>query len=496
LKDPAVKRVVIAGGGTAGWVAAAALSSQLGPLLEITLVESDEIGVVGVGEATIPTVRSFHKIIGLDEREFMRATRATFKLGIAFENWARPGDRYIHAFGEIGKSTWMGDFHNMWLEAKSEGYGGELADYCFELQAARAGKFFTSENSPINYAYHFDAGLYGAYLRLLFEPRGVNRVEGKIVRVEQDGESGFVRAVLMENGDRIEGDLFIDCTGFRGLLIEQTLKAGYEDWSRWLPMDSALAVQTESTGEIPPYTRAIAREAGWQWRIPLQHRVGNGLVYCSQHISEEEARNALLGNLTGAPLFDPRLIRFQTGRRRKAWDRNVVAIGLASGFLEPLESTSIHLFMIGMTRLIQLFPFDGVNEASVRHYNESCRKEIEQIRDFVILHYKLTERDDTPFWRSCRDMDIPDSLAQRIELFRESGYAYQATDDLFRVTSWLQVMLGQRLEPRRYHLMGRMLGHKRLRNALEALKVNISSAVARMPSHKQFIHEYCSAVAP
>jgi tryptophan halogenase len=484
---------VIAGGGTAGWIAAAALAQQLGPLLDITLVESDDIGTVGVGEATIPTVRTFHQLIGLDERGFMRATQGTFKLGISFEDWAKLGDRYIHAFGDIGKSTWMGDFQNMWLEAKAHGFGGELGDYCFELQAARAGKFATAETAKINYAYHFDAGLYAGYLRQLFEPKGVKRIEGKITGVEQHPETGFVEALIMESGARVEGDLFIDCTGFRGLLIEQTLKAGYQDWGHWLLTDSALAVQTRSTSEVPPYTRAIAREAGWQWKIPLQHRVGNGLVYCSQYVSEDNARRTLLAHLDAEALFEPRLIKYRTGVRRKIWDKNVVAMGLASGFLEPLESTSIHLIMVGVTRLIQLFPFGGVNEALIGHYNEKSRNEFERIRDFVILHYKLTEREDTPFWRACREMEIPETLAQRIALFRASGYAYQAPDDLFRVTSWLLVMLGQRLSPQGHHHMGRLLGQKRLRQALEALKTNIADAVGRMPAHKAFLDQYLAA---
>jgi tryptophan 7-halogenase len=493
LASQRVKRVVIAGGGTAGWVAAAALAQQLGPLLDITLVESDDIGTVGVGEATIPTVRAFHQLIGLDEREFMRATRATFKLGISFENWARLGDRYIHAFGDIGKSAWMGDFHNMWLQAKAEGFGGDIGDYCFELQAAKAGKFTLSDNVPINYAYHFDAGLYAAHLRGVFEAKGVKRVEGVIAGVEQDPESGFVRALVMQSGARVEGELFIDCTGFRGLLIEQTLKAGYEDWSHWLATDSALAVQTASTGEILPYTRAIARQAGWQWRIPLQHRVGNGLVYCSKYISEDEARATLIASLEGEPLFEPRLIRYRTGRRRKNWDKNVVALGLASGFLEPLESTSIHLIMIGITRLIQLFPFGGDFEPLSQRYNQASQREIECIRDFVILHYKLTQRDDAQFWRACAQMEIPETLRERIELFRGSGYAYQAPDDLFRVTSWVLVMLGQQLKPQNYHRMGELLGKKRLRNALETLKGSIAAAVAKMPTHKEFVKGYCSA---
>jgi tryptophan halogenase len=496
VQGQSIKRVVIAGGGTAGWTAAAALSQQLGPLLDITLVESEEIGIVGVGEATIPTIRTFHALLGLDEREFMRATQATFKLGIGFDDWARVGDRYIHAFGEIGKSTWMGGFHHMWLMAKAAGFGDALGDYCLEHQAAEAGKFVLSEQAPMNYAYHFDAGLYARYLRSIYEPRGVKRIEGKILSVEQNPANGYVTALVMESGLRVEGDLFIDCTGFRGLLIEQTLKAGYEDWRHWLPTDSALAVQTSFTDRILPYTRSMARSAGWQWRIPLQHRVGNGLVFCSAHISEQDARAELLANLKGSPLFEPRLIRYVTGRRRKSWDKNVIALGLASGFLEPLESTSIHLIQVGVTRLIKLFPFGGEFEALSARFNVQSNTELERIRDFVILHYKLTERDDTPFWRACREMAIPDSLAERIALFRESGHAYQSAEDLFSVTSWAFVMVGQRLMPRQYHHMGALLGEQRVRKALETLKGSIARGVAAMPLHKEFVRSYCPAATP
>jgi tryptophan halogenase len=496
VQGQSIKRVVIAGGGTAGWTAAAALSQQLGPLLDITLVESDEIGIVGVGEATIPTIRTFHALLGLDEREFMRATQATFKLGIGFDDWARVGDRYIHAFGENGKSTWMGGFHNMWLMAKAAGFGDALGDYCLEHQAAEAGKFVIYEQAPMNYAYHFDAGLYARYLRSIYEPKGVKRIEGKISSVEQNPANGYVTALVMESGLRVEGDLFIDCTGFRGLLIEQTLKAGYEDWRHWLPTDSALAVQTSSTDRILPYTRSMARSAGWQWRIPLQHRVGNGLVYSSAHISEQDARAELLANLKTAPLFEPRLIRYVTGRRRKSWDKNVIALGLASGFLEPLESTSIHLIQVGVTRLIKLFPFGGDFETLSARFNTQSNTELERIRDFVILHYKLTEREDTPFWRACREMAIPDSLAERIALFRESGHAYMAADDLFSVTSWAFVMVGQRLMPRQYHRMGALLGEQRLRKALETLKGSIARGVAAMPMHKEFVRSYCPAGTP
>lgn len=494
MQNQPVKRVVIAGGGTAGWTVASALAQQLGQLLDITLVESDEIGTVGVGEATIPPIRSFHALLGVDEREFMRATQATFKLGIAFENWTRSGDRYLHAFGEIGKTSWMGEFHNLWLMGKAGGYGGELGDYCFESQAAEAGKFAISKSPPINYAFHLDAGLYAGFLRRKFEPRGIRRVEGKIAHVEQDAESGYVTALVMENGGtRVEGDLFVDCTGFRGLLIEQALETGYDDWRHWLPTDSALAVQTGSTGKIPPYTRSIARSAGWQWRIPLQSRVGNGLVYCSSHQSEDEASAELLGNLDGEPLTEPRLIRYVTGRRRKTWVKNVVAVGLSSGFLEPLESTSIHLIQIGAMRLMQLFPFGGNFESLAARYNAQAHNEFERIRDFLVLHYKLTERDDAPFWRDCRDMEIPGSLAERIALFRDSAYAYQAPGDLFSVASWLFVMVGQGLLPQNFHHMGALLGEQRLRRALESLKSNIASAVDKMPGHRDFLKRYCPA---
>lgn len=491
MEAAVIRKVVVTGGGTAGWVTAAALSKQFPDLIEIVLVESEDIGTVGVGEATFPSILAFHRLLELDEREFMRAAKATFKLGISFENWGGLGDRYIHAFGTIGRSTWMGDFQHFWLAAREGGFGGELGDYCFERKAAENGKFAFSDKLQINYAYHFDAGLYAAHLRRLSEARGVRRIEGKIASVEQHPESGYIQALVLESGERVTGDLFVDCSGFRGLLIEQTLKAGYDDYSNWLRTDSALAVQTPSTDEIPPYTRSIARQAGWQWRIPLQHRVGNGLVFSSQYQSLDEARHTLVSNLDREPLFEPRLLRFKAGRRLKAWDKNVVAIGLASGFIEPLESTSIHLIQIGVTRLMQLFPFSGITNALISRYNDQSRIEYERIRDFIILHYKVTEREDTPFWRDCRHMEIPDSLAQRIELFRESGQAYQATDEMFRVESWMQVMLGQRLYPRGYHHMGRMLGPERLRKALDTLQGSIAGAVARLPSHKDFLRSYC-----
>ena len=490
-----VKKVVIAGGGTAGWIAAAALVKQLGRLLDITLIESDEIGTIGVGESTIPTVRAFHSLLGIDEREFMRATQSSFKLGIAFENWSAIGDRYFHSFGVIGKSTWMADFHHFWLQAQAEGFAGPLGDYCFELQAAEANKFATGENAPINYAYHLDATAYARFLRGMSEPDGVKRVEGKITKVEQDPESGFIQALVLDSGQRIEGDLFIDCTGFRGLLIEQTLGTGYEDWSHWLPTNSAYAVQTTSTGPAVPYTKAIAHKAGWRWRIPLQHRVGNGLVFCSDYMSDEEARALLLREIEGEPLFDPRLIRYKTGSRRKVWNKNCLALGLASGFIEPLESTSIHLIMTAVTRLMQSFPFNGFDEPMIERFNTLSRTELEGVRDFIILHYHLTQRDDSAFWMRCRDMEIPDSLAKRMALFRDNAQAYQAPDELFRIDSWVQVMLGQQLQPRGYHQVARMMPPGQLRRTLADLKGNIAGTVAKMPSHQEFLDHYCAGPA-
>jgi tryptophan halogenase len=491
LKANEVTRVVIAGGGTAGWLAAAAISNQLGKLLKITLIESDEIGTIGVGEATIPPIRVFHKLLQIDEQEFMRATAATFKLGITFENWARVGDHYIHSFGRNGKPTWMCEFHNFWLRGLEIGVKSDLGDYCFELQAAKAGRFATSPQSEINYAYHFDAGQYAKFLRQFSEKFGVQRVEGKIREVRQHGESGHIESLVLDSGALIEGDLFIDCTGFRGLLIEQTLKSGYESWSHWLPCDSAAAMQTELVGAAPPFTRSIAMDAGWRWCIPLQHRVGNGLVYSSQHLTDDSAREQLLQAVVGRPVNQPRVLKFQTGRRRVVWNKNCIALGLASGFVEPLESTSIHLMMVGVTRLLHMFPWGGFTPALADQFNQQSRLEMERVRDFVVLHYHATEREDTPFWQHCRHMAIPDTLAQRIELFREKAYAYQLDQELFRVDSWSQVMLGQRIIPRNYHQIARTIEDAELVKYLADFRQSVSEAVARLPPHQEFVNRYC-----
>ena len=490
MDKPKVNRVVVAGGGTAGWIAAFALAKQIGPLIDITLVESDDIGTVGVGESTIPTSRTFHQYMGVDEREFVQATRSTFKLGIRFENWAREGDRYMHSFGTLGRGTWMADFHHFWLEARRQGWAGEVGEYCLEHQAAWAEKFSDSDRPSLNYAYHLDATAYGQYLRGIAEGLGVRRVEGKIDQVQQNAESGDIEALVLDNGQRIEGDLFIDCTGFRGLLIEQTLQSGFEDWGHWLPTDSALPVQTQATEPAKPYTRAIAHKAGWRWQIPLQHRVGNGLVFASAFMEEEGARRILSEGLEGEPPFEPRLIRFKAGRRRKSWINNCIAVGLSSGFVEPLESTSIHLIMIAVTRLLQAFPFGGITPALRDRFNEQADREIVGIRDFIILHYHATERDDSEFWQHCRNMSIPDSLAERIHLFREHAHAFQDSHDLFRIDSWVQVMLGQRQDPASYHLVARLMSEPRLREALATLQSNISRSVEAMSSHAQVLQKY------
>ena len=487
------KTIVIAGGGTAGWLAAAILSRQLGALADVTLVESEDIGTVGVGESTIPTIRTFHALIGVDERQFMQATGASFKLAISFENWARDGDRYLHSFGDVGKSTWMSDFQHFWLEARANGLTKPFGAYCLEHEAADARRFATGPNATLNYAYHFDAGRYARFLRQHCEAQGLRRVEGKITRVEQDAD-GDIAALVMENGARIEGDLFFDCTGFRALLIGETLGVGFEDWSRWLPTNRALAMQTAATEPAVPYTRAIAHDAGWRWKIPLQHRVGNGLVYCSDHLDDDAAHARLLGAVEGEHLIEPRLIRFRTGRRKAAWHRNCIALSLASGFVEPLESTSIHLVMIALTRFLQLLPEGRASPAAIARFNEQAAREIEGVRDFIILHYHLNARDE-PFWRERREMSIPDSLAERIALFRDSANAYQGDHELFRVASWLQVMLGQRLEPRSHHPLVRLMPPAQLKATLKAMSDSVANAVHALPAHQSFLDRYSPEAA-
>ena len=490
-----IKKVVIAGGGTAGWCAAAGLSRLMGPLLDITLIESADIGIIGVGEATIPTIRTFHSLINVDEQAFMKATNGTFKLGIDFENWKRDGHHYFHSFGTTGKAPWMAPFHNLWLEARDQGYGGSFDDYSLELKAAHADKFQIHKNLPLSYAYHFDAAVYGKYLRKLSEETGVKRIEGEIVSVQQDAQTGFITTLTLASGQVVEGDLFIDCTGFRGLLIEQTLKAGWEDWGHWLPTDRALAVQTRSDKPIRPSTRAIAHGEGWRWRIPLQTRVGNGLIYSSAYLSDEAAEERLRSLLDEPMLTEPRLVKYRTGRRKKFWDKNCIAMGLSSSFVEPLESTSIHLFQRSVLHLVQNFPFFGATDALSAHYNDLSLKELEYARDFVILHYKLNQRTDSQFWKDRAAMSVPDDLQARIDLFRESGITFQGQGELFRVDSWVQVMMGQGLEPRGWHRLGVFMNREEQQGVFDGLKKTVDHTVAQMSDHDAFVKSYCPFIA-
>lgn len=487
-------RVVVAGGGTAGWLAAYSLIKRLGNLLDVTLVESDQIGTVGVGEATVPTMHRFHAFFGIDEREFMRATQATFKLGIVFENWGAPGESYAHTFGEIGQSNWMVEFHQYWLEAHAHGFGGSLEDYCLELKAAEAGKFAKKAGeTPLTYAFHLNATAYAAFLRQKSEALGVRRVEGKISEITVNPETGDIQSLELDEDRQVAGDFFIDCTGFRSLLLGGALGVEFEDWGHWLAADRALAVQTESTEPPRPYTRAIAHASGWQWKIPLQTRTGNGLVYSSRFCSDDDARATLLGNITGETITEPLQLKFKTGRRINAWHKNCVAIGLSSGFVEPLESTSIHLIDTALVRLMRLFPFSGAMEPLAEQFNHETQVEWEAVRDFIILHYKQTQRDDSEFWNFYRTMEIPDSLAHRIELFRENGYVWSDLANLFRAHSWIQVMFGQGLFPDSCHGASRILPPEALKAELEKLSADVNRNLAQLPDHSAFIQQYCPA---
>jgi len=488
-----IKNIVIAGGGTAGWMTAAAFSKLLGKNLNITLVESDDIGTIGVGEATIPPIKTFHKLLGINEQEVMRATHATFKLGIGFENWGQESEQYIHSFGVTGKECWAGEFHHFWLHGLRKGINFDFGDYCYELQAAKANKFALSTNTPINYAYHLDATLYAKYLRKFSENLGVSRIEGKIKQVNKENQTGHINSLTLASGKVIEGDFFVDCTGFQGLLIEQALHTGFDDWSHWLPCNRAVAVQTKAVSAPLPYTRSIAHKNGWQWRIPLQNRVGNGLVYCSKYCSDEDAIDKLIANIDGEMITEPRVIKFNTGRRRKGWNKNCVAFGLSSGFIEPLESTSIHLIMSGIIRLLRLFPFDGIHQSAIDEYNNKLDSELNAVRDFIILHYKATKREDSNFWLHCKNMEIPASLSHKIQLFKDTGRVFLDDGDIFRVDSWTQVMLGQGIMPEQYHKIAEVMNDKELENFMASLKSSITNAVEKLPSHGEFVQNYCKS---
>ena len=498
--DKRIRKVVIVGGGTAGWMSAAALSKVLiNDYCKVELVESEAIGTVGVGEATIPQIQTFNKILGIDEDEFIRATKATFKLGIEFCDWGKLGDSYVHPFGTYGVPIESVPFHHYWLKMYKEGRLASLDDFSLACKAAKQNKFTRPLDMPqsplsqISYAFQFDAGLYAKYLRGYAETRGVKRTEGKIAQVHQRASDGYIESVELENGQTIEADLFIDCSGFRGLLIEQTLKTGYQDWSQWLPCDRAVAVPCAKNGDPEPYTRSTARQAGWQWRIPLQHRTGNGHVYSSNFISDDEAAQTLLDNLDGEPLADLNKLRFVTGRRNKFWNKNVVAIGLSSGFIEPLESTSIYLIQTGIARLIGLFPDRDFRQADIDKYNQQAIDEIEAIRDFIIVHYKATQRDDTPFWKYCKNMSVPSSLQDRMDLFKGSGRLYREAEELFSEVSWFAVMFGQGIEPDSYHPIVDAYDSNGLHKYLAGVSDVIDRSVRSMPSHADFIQKHCAA---
>lgn len=495
IRTRPVKRVVIAGGGTAGWMAAAAVSRVLGETLDITLVESEEIGTVGVGEATIPTLLSFHRMIDIGEQDYMAAVQGTVKLGISFENWLDVGHRYIHSFGFSGKDRGTTGFQHFWLRGHKEGIASGYEDYCLELKAATEDRFAHLPNGGLNYAYHMDASLYARFLRKFSERHGAKRVEGKIAEVLTDAESGHITALKMENGDTIEGDLFIDCTGFRALLIGKTLGVGFTDWSHWLFNDSALATQTTAVRDAVPYTRAIAGSAGWQWRIPLQHRVGNGIVYSSRHMSDDQARDEFLGSLEGEVIKQPWPIRFKPGQRQQCWAKNCVALGLAGSFIEPLESTTIHLIQRGIVHLLQNFP-QVITQPAIDEYNARLDEELQHVRDFVVMHYHLSDRRDSPYWREIAEMEIPSTLRHRIDLFRETGTVFHVPGELFGENSWIQVMMGQGILPKRYHPTADVLSPDDLKRFLDSIRHNVLGNVQRMPAHMDYLRSYCPAPKP
>lgn len=491
-----IKNVVIVGGGTAGWLTAALLQKVVGTSINITLVESEAIGTVGVGEATIPPIRLVNQVLGINEAEFLRETKATIKLAIKFENWRTPNESYFHTFGSPGKSMAFCHFHHFVNRAKHLGHESTIWDYDLNYLCATQGKFaHIKAQDPVldlPYAYHFDASLYAQFLRRYCQKLGAKRIEGMIESVQQH-PSGDIAGVTLQDGQQIHGDLFVDCSGFRGLLIQQALGVGYDDWTHLLPCDRAVAVPSERFDKTVPYTRAIAHKAGWQWRIPLQHRNGNGLVYCSAHMSDDEAAHSLLNNLDSTPIGDPKVIHFKTGRRRKQWHKNVVTVGLASGFLEPLESTSIHLIQSAIVRLIHLFPHQGIDSAAVDEFNQQSELEYTQIRDFLVLHYHLTERDDSQFWRNMQSMDIPASLAHKMALFKQTGKLFRQQNDLFLESSWLQVMVGQGIEPNDYHPIANNLSEPQLLNMLKKMREVKQEPLTSLPSHDEFLKHFCKA---
>ncbi|NBB51951.1 tryptophan halogenase [Rhizobium sp. CRIBSB] len=493
-----IQRILIVGGGTAGWMTAAALSHVLRGSVKIELVESEAIGTVGVGEATIPPILLFNALLGIDEDTFIRETQATFKLGIQFRDWFRKDHEYFHPFGQYGTRIDAAAFHQYWLRLHQAGLDDDLDAYSVTTVAAKLGRFARPERDPrsilsqMTHAFHFDAGMYARFLRARSEKAGVVRHEGRIadVRLKADG---FIESVALDDGRTLAADFFIDCSGFRGLLIEGALKTGYEDWTHWLPCDRAVAMPCARVEDPVPYTRSTALEAGWRWRIPLQHRTGNGYVYCSRYIGDDEAQARLRGSLDGAAMADPNFLRFTTGRRKKAWNRNCLAIGLSAGFLEPLESTSIHLIQTGISKLLLSFPDTGFPQADIDNYNHLVQLEYERVRDFVVLHYHATERQDQPLWRQVAAMDIPDTLKAKMDQFRSRGRVFRFEDELFQETSWVAVLLGQGVTPERPDPITEVVPLDAIRQRLHQLKQAIRQGVERMPTQEAFIAAHCKA---
>jgi tryptophan 7-halogenase len=497
----AIRDIVIVGGGTAGWMAAAALAKCAGTQRHrITLIESEEIGTVGVGESTIPPIQVFNTLLGINEDEFVRETNATFKLGIEFVDWRALGQSYFHNFGLLGADLKTGvSFNQYWLRWMQSGGDPDQLLFSSEAQAARLGKFGRTTDARqagqpnINYAFQFDASTYAAYLRRYSERRGVVRREGRIVGTRQNGETGFIEAVEMQDGGTVAGDFFIDCSGFRGLLIEQVYGAGFEDWSHWLPNNRAVAVPAERMAEPAPFTLAHAREAGWQWRIPLQHRTGNGYVYCDSYLPDDEAAKLLLDRIEGKALADPKTLRFVAGRRKRSWIKNCLALGLSSGFLEPLESTSIHLIQVAIVKFLDFFPDGGADHVLIDRFNEEMAFQYESIRDFIIAHYKVTEREDTDYWRYCKHMSIPDSLADKLELFASRGEVKPRLGDLFSEVSWMAILYGQGIVPTAHHPIADAMSDDDLDLTLARIRSAIKQRVDGLPKHGDFIRKCCAA---
>ena len=498
-----IQKICIVGGGSAGWMTAAALSRMLSPKsIEITLVESEQIGTVGVGEATIPDILNFNAMLGIPETEFLKATNGTFKLGIEFVNWGKKGDKYFHPFGSHGVDMHGVDFHQFWMRHHRSNPTEDIENFSLCAIAAKANKFTLPNNDPrsvlsqLKYAYHFDATAYASFLRNYAETRGVKRIEGKIETVATDPETGAIASLSLDNQQTVSGDFFFDCAGFRALLLGETLNVGFKDWSHWLPCDTAQAVACERRGELFAFTRSTAKDAGWQWRIPTQKRTGNGHIYSSAYISDDEAVESLLADLDGPALGSPRKIKFKTGHRNTFWEKNCIGIGLSAGFLEPLESTSLFLIQEGISKFISLFPSGSLPDIVRNEYNRQLTKKFEQVRDFIIVHYKATQRDDTPFWNYCRNMEVPESLQHKMDLFQEAGRVFRYDDELFTKPSWVAVLMGQNVYPRTVDPIVEGLDSAEISRSLQSMKTAMMGATSKMPTHEAFLKQYGWAPEP